>query len=213
MTINDNGPGLDEGQVKSFREKGAIRSLKHSWQGSGLAESQNFFKANGVLFEYLEKGHGENKWGGACFEMVFLTCKPGKVNILVIDDEKATLGCFETHFCNLGSNNIEIDTSLSHMAFIELIRTEMNYSVHPILRKYDWIFLDCNLSSDIDGVALLKIIKTKDPAFADKILLMSAYKNYVSENPDLKVYSKYDDILNESHRDKIESNLLCGRRP
>jgi|WetSurMetagenome_2_1015567.scaffolds.fasta_scaffold10498_3 transcriptional regulator with GAF, ATPase, and Fis domain len=213
VIINDSGPGLDEGQVCSFREKRAIRSSKHSWQGSGLPESQGLLKANEVSFEYLERGHDRNSLGGACFELVFLTCKPSKVKILVIDNDVAVLECFETHFRNQELSNIQIDTSISHTAFIDIIKSNVDYSTHPALRKYDWIFLDYSLRSDIDGNSLLQIIKKNDPVFAGKILLMSVYTNYVSQNPELRVYSKFDEILNESLRNKIESNLLCGLRP
>lgn len=211
LIINDSGPGLDEEQVKRFRENRAIRTSKHSWQGIGLPEAQSFFKANEVSFEYLDRGNENNFLGGACFEMVFLTCKPGKVNILVIDDEPIVLGTFETHFDKL--INIKIDTSISHTAFIDLIKTNKSYTSNPILQKYDWIFLDCDLKSNIDGKALFTIIKKNDPVFAEKIILMSGHKTYLLDNFDLKVYSKFDEILKDTYLHNIESNLLCGRRP
>jgi len=211
LTICDNGPGLNEEQIKSLRERAPIRSSKHSWPGSGLAESQFFFKANEVSFEYIENSDMRNKLGGACFEMGFMMCKPGKVKVLVIDDDKATLDCFETHFGS--QTNIEINTSLSPAEFIEIVRSNTSYATHRTLREYDWIFLDCELSCDLDGPALFRLIKTREPSFVEKVLLMSIHKTYVSETPEQRVYSKYDEILKESNRNRFESDLMCGRRP
>ena len=143
--------------------------------------------------------------------MVLLTCKPGKVNVLVIDDEPLVLDTFEAHFKRM--HNISIDTSIPHTEFIDIVKSNKSYSDNIRLREYDWIFIDCDLESEVDGKGLYMIIRENDPVFAEKIILMSVHKNYIVENFDLKVYSKFDEILKDNYLDNIESSLVCGRRP
>ena len=63
------------------------------------------------------------------------------------------------------------------------------------------------------GEALYKLIHNNDPEYAKRIILMSVHPQYITDSPELKVYSKYDELLNGSFRVKIESNLICGKRP
>jgi hypothetical protein len=213
LTINDNGSGLSPEQIKNFKEKNLIKSTKHYWPGSGLAESQGFFKWHEINFEYKEKGEKENKLGGACFVIEFSICKPGKPKILVIDDQKSSLDSFDTHFNKTNESLIEVDITMSCSDFIEKIRNQKNYSYDPVLGKYDWIFIDYDLKTDLTGETLYKLILKNDPEYAMKIILMSVHPQFITDSPELKVYSKFHELLNGAFRVKIESNLICGKRP
>jgi transcriptional regulator with GAF, ATPase, and Fis domain len=214
LIINDNGSGLNPEQIKNFREKNIIKSTKHYWPGSGLAESQGFFKWHEINCEYKEKGEKENVLGGACFVIEFSTCKPGKSKVLVIDDQQSSLDSFDSHFNKQNDSLIEVDISMPYLKFIEKITSQNNYLRDPILGQYDWIFLDYELiNTEYTGETLYYHIKKNEPEYAMKIILMSVHPTFITDNANLKVYSKFDELLKESFRVKIESNLICGRRP
>ena len=151
LTINDNGSGLSPDQVKNFREKNLIKSTKHYWPGSGLAESQGFFKWHEMNFEYKERGENENKLGGACFVIEFSICKPGKSIVLVIDDQQSSLDAFDTHFNKQNDSLIDVNITMPYSEFIDKIRSQHNYSNDPILGRFDWIFIDYDLKTDFTG--------------------------------------------------------------
>ena len=201
-------------QIKNFREKNIIKSTKHYWPGSGLAESQGFFKWHEINFEYKEKEQKENTLEGACFIIEFPICKPGKPKILVIDDQQSSLDSFDSHFNQQKNSLIEVDVSMPYLKFIEKVTNQDKYLTDPLLGQYDWIFLDYALTnSEYNGETLYNYIKRNDPEYALRLILMSVFSTHITDNPDLKVYSKYDELLNESFRVRIESNLICGRRP
>ena len=214
LIINDNGSGLSKDQIKNFKEKNIIKSTKHNWPGSGIAESQGFFKWHEMNFEYKEKGEKENHFGGACFVIDFSVCKPGKLKALVVDDQQSSLDSFDSFFNIDDSKFIEVNINMPYLDFINRITNQDNYKSDPILGQYDWIFLDYELNnSEYNGESLFEYIKNNDPEYANRIILMSVHRIYITDNPELKVYSKFDELLNESLREKIESNLICGRRP
>jgi transcriptional regulator with GAF, ATPase, and Fis domain len=213
LNINDNGLGLNAEQIKNFRENNLITSTKHYWPGSGIAEAQGFFRWHEMNFEYKEKGKIENVLGGACFIIEFSICKPDKSKVLVIDDKQSSLDSFDSHFNKQNESLIEVDISMPFLEFINIIINQNNYVKDSVLGQYDWIFLDYNLNADYTGENLYKLIKKNDPEYAMRVILMSVHPQYITDNPDLKVYSKYDELLKESYRVKIVSNLICGKRP
>jgi len=90
---------------------------------------------------------------------------PGKKKVLVVDDERECCELLKKFFLR---RDYIVDTAYDGMQAKNLLE----------VRKYDYIFFDCNMP-ELSGVELVKVIKEKNPEA--KRVMISGY-GYIEEN-------------------------------